>query len=183
MSETEKCPMESWVCPNCGNPNFKIPLTLDTCGWCGYKEKALKGIAYQSEYMTKCVDDVIKFNEDHGVDEHRPDMSNMVYHALCLAGEAGEVANVVKKIWRDGDSPALRAHLAEEIVDLTIFLGLLIASGEIDFDKAWIEKHEELYRRWADKKISRRTIHLVHVKKNQAVVELDMSPPFSSDNE
>lgn len=49
---------------------------------------------------------------------------NMVYLGLCLAGEAGEAANVIKKAERQGpsaDMDQLRAHLAEELADVLIY--------------------------------------------------------------
>jgi hypothetical protein len=45
--------------------------------------------------------------------------------ALALCGEAGEYANVVKKIWRgsaDPKSPAVRTQLAGEQTDILIYL-------------------------------------------------------------
>lgn len=165
--------MKFWTCPKCGQRGFREVGDLVKCDVCGYGEKPRKGLIPKTGYLQKCIEDVTKFDVDHGVDgEHEPGIDNMIYHALCMAGEAGEVANVIKKIWRDGDNPALRAHLAEEIVDLTIFLSLLVESAEIDFDKAWLAKHEELYLRWSNKQISRRKTKVVHVQENERVVSL-----------
>lgn len=165
----------NWTCPNCGcRNNWREVGELGECGECGWKEKAPKGINYGRDYFQKMVNDVIKFNQDHGIErEHQPTYDNLIYYALCLAGEAGEVANVVKKIWRDGDTPELRAHLEEEMVDLAIFMALTVLVGKIDFDKAWADKHEELYERWANKQISRRKTNVVHVRDDQAIVDLD----------
>lgn len=41
-----------------------------------------------------------------------------VFLALALAGEAGELANNYKKLWRDGDSPALQAKIDAELSDV-----------------------------------------------------------------
>jgi NTP pyrophosphatase (non-canonical NTP hydrolase) len=49
----------------------------------------------------------------------------LMYLALGLAGEAGEVANKVKKLFRDGDSPEKRAHLEGEIGDVFWYLARL----------------------------------------------------------
>ena len=112
--------------------------------------------------FAQCVADVVQFNNDHGIEhEHMPTMSNLFYHGLCLAGEAGEVANVIKKIWRDGDSEASRKHLEEEIVDMAIFMGMLVKISGMDFDAAWEAKHRELYERWADKNIGKRKVDMV----------------------
>jgi NTP pyrophosphatase (non-canonical NTP hydrolase) len=47
------------------------------------------------------------------------------YCTLGLAGEAGEVANKVKKMLRDGDSPAKRAELVGEIGDCLWYISQL----------------------------------------------------------
>lgn len=58
-----------------------------------------------------------------------PHMQTLPLQALCLTGEAGEVANAVKKIVRITDPPAelvtqheLRDHLIEEMVDVLTYL-------------------------------------------------------------
>lgn len=103
-----------------------------------------------SERLKTCVSEVEEFDKQYGIyeKEDAPTLSNLIYNALCLAGEGGEVANVVKKIWRDGDSPELREKLEEEIVDVVIYVAKLIIIGQIDFDKAWEKKHKELHERW-----------------------------------
>ena len=48
-------------------------------------------------------------------------MSNLEYPTLGLAGEAGEVANIVKKIQRDHDgilNDEIRAKLKDELGDV-----------------------------------------------------------------
>ena len=48
-----------------------------------------------------------------------PERMNIVYPALGLAGESGEVADKVKKIYRDGrDDAYFRAEIAKEIGDV-----------------------------------------------------------------
>lgn len=48
-----------------------------------------------------------------------PERMNIVYPALGLAGESGEVADKVKKIYRDGrDDAHFRAEIAKEIGDV-----------------------------------------------------------------
>jgi NTP pyrophosphatase (non-canonical NTP hydrolase) len=104
-----------------------------------------------------CVDDVEQFDIDHGVtSENEDSLKNIVYNCLCLSGEAGEVANVAKKMWRDGDSPELRKHLQEELVDCVIYICKLILIMKFDFDKSWVAKHVMLYDRWATRQMSTR---------------------------
>lgn len=72
---------------------------------------------------------------------------NLGFTANALAGEVGELCNVVKKIWRDGESPELWRHYDEEIVDVVIYLVKMIIIGRTKFDAAWVEKHEGLYEK------------------------------------
>ena len=46
------------------------------------------------------------------------------YTALGLAGEAGEFANVIKKMYRDGDSVTLRRSAAYELGDAQWYVAL-----------------------------------------------------------
>lgn len=48
-----------------------------------------------------------------------PERMNIIYPALGLAGESGEVADKVKKIYRDGrDDTRFKAEIAKEIGDV-----------------------------------------------------------------
>jgi NTP pyrophosphatase (non-canonical NTP hydrolase) len=54
-----------------------------------------------------------------------PDSQSLPFLALCLAGEVGEVANILKKVERGSDAldePRVKTHLEEEIVDVLIYL-------------------------------------------------------------
>jgi NTP pyrophosphatase (non-canonical NTP hydrolase) len=68
-------------------------------------------------------------------------------NAMC--GEAGEAANVVKKIRRyecglrgplDGHVDELRAKLAHELADIFLYLDLLATKADIDLPAAIVEK-------------------------------------------
>ncbi len=55
-----------------------------------------------------------------------PEEAKIVYTALGLAGEAGEVADKVKKIIRDGrDDTAFKNEIAREIGDVLWYCALL----------------------------------------------------------
>lgn len=56
--------------------------------------------------------------------------------AGAMTGEAGETANVAKKIHRDGPTPERTQDLADEIADTVIYLDLLAASQGIDLQEA-----------------------------------------------
>jgi len=103
--------------------------------------------------------DVLTFDQYHGVlFENERKFENVLYNALALGGEAGELVNVVKKMWRDGITEKHINHLGEEMVDVVIYLIKLIECSGIDFDKAWEEKHGELYTRWRTKQMGQRAV-------------------------
>ena len=55
-----------------------------------------------------------------------PENAKIVYPALGLAGEAGEVADKVKKIYRDGkDDARFRGEIAKEIGDVLWYCATL----------------------------------------------------------
>jgi NTP pyrophosphatase (non-canonical NTP hydrolase) len=64
---------------------------------------------------------------------------------LALCGEAGELANLVKKSWR-GDEVD-REQLREEIADIRIYLEHLCRHLDVDLDRACEEKLEEVHER------------------------------------
>jgi NTP pyrophosphatase (non-canonical NTP hydrolase) len=72
------------------------------------------------------------------------------YNILCLCGEAGEVANELKKIIRDGNAMTAeqRTKLLEELTDVHIYLMMCFTSLYGDPYQSWLEKQEKLYERW-----------------------------------
>lgn len=53
--------------------------------------------------------------------------------ALALCGEAGELANLIKKRWRD--SADLTSEIRDEIADIRVYLELLAKCFGIEGDK------------------------------------------------
>ena len=76
-----------------------------------------------------------------------PNLLNLLQTSNALAGEAGEIANVVKKILRDGDSVELRRKVAEELVDVLIYIAKMVVVGEIDLGAEYDRKHRLLHER------------------------------------
>jgi len=109
--------------------------------------------------LEKYIKDVIEFDEKYNVNND-PTYPNLFYTGLCITGEAGELVNVIKKIWRDGDTKGLRMQLAEELVDVMIYICKLIIVGEIDFDKAWKRKQKILRKRWNKKTTTERQVKM-----------------------
>lgn len=77
-----------------------------------------------------------------------PSSISLNHHTLGLVGEAGEVANIVKKIDRGSssiDDPAVKEHLAEEVVDVLIYLVNLMGLEEfkdVDWMQVWYQKRQ-----------------------------------------
>jgi len=63
--------------------------------------------------------------------------NNYIYASLALCGEAGEVADKIKKIWREKNkqvSAADRAEIKKELGDVLWYLSQLAEELEINFD-------------------------------------------------
>jgi len=76
----------------------------------------------------------------------------IVHHALALAGEAGEVADWVKKLDRgsyDITSEIFQRSVKEEIVDVFIYVLNLAGAFEMDLLKAYLTKREKNVQRFA----------------------------------
>jgi NTP pyrophosphatase (non-canonical NTP hydrolase) len=73
--------------------------------------------------------------------------------ALAIAGEAGELANLVKKSWQ-GDTVELHS-LREEIADIRIYLEHLARHLHVDIDEACEEKIKVVAERVAQKERAR----------------------------
>jgi NTP pyrophosphatase (non-canonical NTP hydrolase) len=103
------------------------------------------------------------FDLEHGV-TNPPTQENLNYLGLCIAGEAGEFANVIKKIVRGGGNqgatkPELLERAASELVDIGIYFceGVdLFEQLGYNFDKEWNKKFEELRNRpfWQKRRVN-----------------------------
>lgn len=63
----------------------------------------------------------MKYYQQAAITTAKPSSCNLYYMALGLAGEAGEVANKVKKIMRDNDYPA-REDIKAELGDVLWYI-------------------------------------------------------------
>jgi NTP pyrophosphatase (non-canonical NTP hydrolase) len=75
-------------------------------------------------------------------DERAQSLANQV---LCLAGEVGEIANIVKKLVRGSltMNEGLRIELATEIIDVAVYLFNIMGSKTfegIDWEDLWKQK-------------------------------------------
>jgi NTP pyrophosphatase (non-canonical NTP hydrolase) len=65
--------------------------------------------------------------------------------ALAICGEAGELANLVKKIWRGDEVDP--DQIQDEIADIRIYLEHLSRHLDIDLDRACERKLDEVHER------------------------------------
>jgi NTP pyrophosphatase (non-canonical NTP hydrolase) len=75
---------------------------------------------------------------------------NLLYPTLGLCGEAGEVAEKIKKMVRDDDgilSDARRAALSKELGDVLWYLAQIATEAELDLDAIAAENLEKLLSR------------------------------------
>src|SRR5262245_31524658 len=77
------------------------------------------------------------------------DQEVLNFLALAICGEAGELANLVKKMWR-GDDVDL-AQIRDELADIRIYLEHLARHLKVDLDSACEHKLDEVADRLAFK--------------------------------
>ena len=108
----------------------------DLEAWDYYSEVYNKKQMGLNEYQTAAAKTAI-YKAEHSV----------LYPALGLAGEAGEVANKVKKMLRDGDFD--RQAIAAEIGDVLWYIAALSRDLNIDMHDLAMSNLEKLYGRKA----------------------------------
>jgi NTP pyrophosphatase (non-canonical NTP hydrolase) len=99
----------------------------------------------------RCLDDCYRWFPDW---RHQHGERQIVHFALGIAGETGEVIELVKK-WQGGragydivNDDAMRRRLAEELCDVLMYVGDLAAYLRLDLDRAMREKREANDRRF-----------------------------------
>jgi len=80
-----------------------------------------------------------------------PEAAKIIYPALGLAGEAGEVANQVKKILRDNAgelTPERRAKIIDELGDVLWYAAALATDIGISLEEVAAENLAKLAKRY-----------------------------------
>lgn len=92
-------------------------------------------------YVHQCVADSKRWFPDTS--------SDLGFHALAMVGEAGELANLVKKVLRGTISlEEARMELAEEAIDVFIYLSNIFALLGVDPDRVYAIKRAKNEKRF-----------------------------------
>lgn len=104
-------------------------------------------------YCSKCAPGLIKYDDLRSANLARQEewckgkKVTLSYRGNEMAGEAGEVCNVIKKLEREEmglvGSRASIQNLKDELADVYICLDLIAAQANIDLNKAVISKFNE----------------------------------------
>lgn len=73
------------------------------------------------------------------------------YWGCAIAGEVGELCNIIKKHERDGISAKIFEDVTEEIADVFIYTVLIARYYNIDFEKSILDKLDKIALRRANK--------------------------------
>jgi NTP pyrophosphatase (non-canonical NTP hydrolase) len=82
------------------------------------------------------------------VGEQIPSMGERIFLGLAISGELGELNNLIKKEWRDGEDLERQGEIRKEIADVYIYLLHLARSYGGTPEEFAIEKTKELVIRW-----------------------------------
>ena len=78
---------------------------------------------------------------------------DIMYCGLGLAGEAGEVADKVKKLYRDGYSPLKRAEICKELGDVAWYMARLADEFQLPLSEVLQQNIDKLNQRKATNKL------------------------------
>lgn len=96
------------------------------------------------ELMQTCVK--VSSNAANHAGHDFKDNKHLFFLTLALCGETGELANMVKKIWRD-DYTTNNEKMFDEIADVYIYLSLIAYWCNVDLDDRAAAKMEEVKTR------------------------------------
>lgn len=82
-----------------------------------------------------------------------PSAKSLPYMSLGLAGEAGEVANKVKKIIRDGDSDEIKQQITAELGDVLWYVAGVATMLGVNLDEVAEANLDKLAKRAANNRI------------------------------
>lgn len=123
------------------------------CGSCGHL--MARGDKRCANCGTLSIQTQFRYIQMHGLREANVSRCSEVFHpfdewtifdwALAVAGEAGELANLIKKVRRgDFTMESAKQAIADELADVVIYCDLAAASLGIDLGRAVARKFNEV---------------------------------------
>ena len=98
-------------------------------------------------------DDIMEINEfakmSHKRSKDNATGTDWEYFLIGMAGECGELLNILKKVKR-GDFEVDKEKIAEETADIITYALILLKELGVDPEKAILEKYEKVNKRLAD---------------------------------
>ena len=82
-------------------------------------------------------------------DDAVKDAGGMIYAALSIGGESGEVIDIIKK-WAGQEAPLDKAHLMEELGDVLWSVAKICDSIGIDMSDVMSQNIDKLWKRYPD---------------------------------
>jgi len=104
------------------------------------------------QLVEQCIADSAKYFPDYDSAKSSP-TGRLAHHVLALCGEAGELANLVKKIDRgslDYDQEGVQLKLADEATDVLIYLLNIFGELGVDPLKEFFKKRDFNNRRFIE---------------------------------
>ena len=92
------------------------------------------------------INEFAELNYERDRKHDREGRFNWEFYAIGVAGEAGELMNLLKKVKR-GDFPLNKAEVAEETADIITYCFLLLSALGMDPEKTIMEKFEKVNKR------------------------------------
>jgi NTP pyrophosphatase (non-canonical NTP hydrolase) len=89
-----------------------------------------------------------------GMTMDEPSVRTLVHYSLSMCGEAGEFANIVKKVDRgslDLNNAIVKHDLADELVDVLTYLLNIAGVLKVDLLKGYLAKRDKNELRFAPK--------------------------------
>lgn len=87
-----------------------------------------------------------KMNYERSKKNDKNNSFNWEFYAIALAGEAGELLNVIKKVKR-GDFQIDKEKVAEETADVITYAFLLLSELGLDTEEVIMKKFEKVNKR------------------------------------
>lgn len=107
--------------------------------------------------MTNIVQQYQQFTQHtatYPYEQRDPQVVALLYLSSGLAGEAGEVSNVIKKLHRDGSGPELKAKVIKELGDVMWYAARIADELNVPLEEVLIYNMKKLSDR-----MERGTIH------------------------